>query len=272
MAEKEINLDEVFCTTKAGVMELSKASTKLQSDELQVLVLLSRPLRLRDVVPLFPRLTEQKVQSAARLLLRERLIGPSVLPPEDGSLDFSPGGDAMGNASMSMGLEVQKARADLFQRGYYVTIARRASTQVAPRVEGSYAILLIEDDPSLLKLFQAYLGMQGFGTRTAANRAEIERELAVPTPPDLILLDLNLPDIGGFDILHRLSEHANMGSTPVVVASADTTKESIVRALALGADGYVTKPVELDSLTDAVRAVLGFPPIERIANAPKIGR
>ena len=175
----------------------------------------------------------------------------------------------VGNADST---DLHTARADLFQRGYYVTIARRASTQVAPRVEGSYTILLIEDDPSLLKLFQAYLGMQGFGTRTAANRAEIERELAVPTPPDLILLDLNLPDIGGFDILHRLSEHANMGSTPVVVASADTTKESIVRALALGADGYVTKPVELDSLTDAVRAVLGFPPIERIANAPKIGR
>ncbi len=272
MAERELNLDEVFCATKAGVMELSKASTKLQSDELQVLVLLSRPLRLRDVVPLFPRLTEQKVQAAARALLRDRLIGPSALPPDDGSLDFSPSGDAVGNASLTMGLEVQKARADLFQRGYYVTIARRASTQVAPRVEGSYTILLIEDDPSLLKLFQAYLRMQGFGTRTAANRAEIERELAVPTPPDLILLDLNLPDIGGFDILHMLAEHANMGSTPVVVASADTTKESIVRALALGADGYVTKPIELDSLTDAVRAVLGFSPIERIANAPKIGR
>lgn len=137
MAEKELNLDDVLCSTKAGVMELSKASTKLLSDELPVLVLLSRPLRLRDVVPLFPRLTEQKVRDAAKTLLRERLIGPSVLPPEDGSLDFSPGGDPMGNASMSMGLEVQKARADLFQRGYYVTIARRAATQVVPRVEGS---------------------------------------------------------------------------------------------------------------------------------------
>lgn len=272
MAEKDLNLDEVYCTTKAGVMELSKASTKLLSDELQLLVLLSRPLRLRDVVPLFPRLTGQKVQDAAKALLRDRLIGPSVLPPDDGSLDFSPGIDAMGNASLSMGLEVQKARADLFQRGYYVTIARRAATQVAPRVEGSYNILLIEDDPSLLKLFQSYLRMQGFGTRTAANRAEIEAALAVAPPPDLVLLDLNLPDIGGFDVLHQLSAHAELGSTPVVVASADTTKESIVRALALGADGYVTKPVELDSLTDAVRAVLGFPPIERIVNTPKIGR
>jgi two-component system OmpR family response regulator len=272
MNRPAIKMDQVYCATKAGVMELSRASTKLLSDELQVLVLLSRPLRLRDVVPLFPRLTDQKVMDAAARLLQERLIGESTLPPDDGSLDFSPGSDAMSNASMTMGLEVQKARADLFQRGYYVTIARRAATQVAPRVEGSYTILLIEDDQSLLKLFDNYLRMQGFGTRTASDRAGIEAAFAVSPPPDLILLDLNLPDVGGFDILHMLSAHENMGSTPVVVASADTTKQSIVRALALGADGYITKPVELDSLTDAVRAVLGFPAIERVANAPKIGR
>jgi DNA-binding response OmpR family regulator len=168
-------------------------------------------------------------------------------------------------------LEIDKAKAELARRGFYVSIARMAGSQPYPVNGDAYSVLVIEDDPYLARTYEQLLAMMNCRATLVGNRVEIESALKVGTNFDLILLDLNLPDIGGFNILHLLSSHETLGATPVIVVSSDTSKESIIRALTLGADGYVTKPITVDNLTDSIRSVVGLPAAQTRANDPWAG-
>ena len=75
--------------------------------------------------------------------------------------------------------------------------------------------------------------------------------------PDLILLDVMLPDINGFDVLNRIRRHAAIQAVPVIMLTSRSETADIARGLSLGADAYLTKPVLPSTLIDAVQAVLG---------------
>ena len=66
-----------------------------------------------------------------------------------------------------------------------------------------------------------------------------------------------LPDADGFDVLSKVRQHPLLKSTPVIMVTAKATRESVMRGLACGADGYVTKPFEAENVVKAVRTVLG---------------
>ena len=72
--------------------------------------------------------------------------------------------------------------------------------------------------------------------------------MARPTRPDLVLLDLHLPDLPGDELLHRLKAVPMLADTKIVVVSADATPSRIRGMLDLGVEGYLTKPVEVDAL------------------------
>ena len=101
--------------------------------------------------------------------------------------------------------------------------------------------------------------------RAALKRDDIVISLRQVPPPDLILLDVQLPDANGFDILAKMRQHPSLKSMPVVMLTAESTRESVLRGLQGGADGYITKPFEPDMLISAVKAVLGLspPPAEK---------
>ena len=96
--------------------------------------------------------------------------------------------------------------------------------------------------------------------RAALKRDDILIALRQQPAPDLILLDVQLPDANGFDILARMRHHPVLKSMPVIMLTAEATRESVLRGLQGGADGYVTKPFEPDLLITAVKAVLGLAP------------
>jgi len=73
-----------------------------------------------------------------------------------------------------------------------------------------------------------------------------------PFRPDLILLDLNLPKVSGFDVLERIKTSDELSSTPVIVLTVSERQEDIARAYQLGANTYVTKPVDFDKFTHAI--------------------
>ncbi len=262
----KMQLDEVCAVTKGGNMQLTSAATKLLGRELRMLVLLSKPCELRDIVPFLPGASEENVLVMAENLRARGYLSIGNSVHDDGSIDFGAGDIALRegadqfDATAAM---VRKVKAELSRRGFYVSIARGAAKQVPPVDGEAYQVLVIEDDPYLAKMYVQLLSMISCRAIVAANRAEVESVLRRSTRVDLVVLDLNLPDVGGFDLLHRLSSHETLGSTPVMVASADTTKESIIRALQLGADGYITKPIGVESLIDSIRAILGLPAIDR---------
>jgi DNA-binding response OmpR family regulator len=141
--------------------------------------------------------------------------------------------------------------------GFYVRIARRASMP-RPRDGGRAPVaIVVEDDPHLAGFLKTYLAFDGFEVRVAANRDQVISALREPPLPDLVLLDVMLPDIDGFDVLLKMREHAALKRVPVIMVTSRATREAVLTGLSRGADGYLTKPVEPDTLMQAIRAVLG---------------
>jgi DNA-binding response OmpR family regulator len=114
-------------------------------------------------------------------------------------------------------------------------------------------ILLVEDDPSILRGLQMNLGLEGFRVVTAHDGEEALK-LQRSHQPDLLVLDLMLPRLGGMDVIRRLREAD--AELPIVVLSAKSEEADKVLALSLGADDYMTKPFGVAELVARVRAAL----------------
>lgn len=116
----------------------------------------------------------------------------------------------------------------------------------------SKKILVVDDDLDLRKLVGSYLKEEGFGVVTAANGREalfVNRE----EKPDLIVLDLMMPELNGYDFIRELGKESRV---PVILLTAKIEEGDKVLGLELGADDYVTKPFSLRELTARIRAVL----------------
>ncbi len=154
--------------------------------------------------------------------------------------------------------EARSGGPHLAKSGFYVAMARRAAKRVAPRSGDRHDIFVIDDDETLLKLVGEVLATAGFLTRFARNRREINVEINRAPLPDLILLDVGLPDADGFQILERLHGHKRLSSIPVIMMTGRAEVTDVARGLALGADGYVTKPFKISALVSAINTVLGL--------------
>jgi CheY-like chemotaxis protein len=121
-----------------------------------------------------------------------------------------------------------------------------------PAVDRRYTILYIEDNLSNLKLVQRILGERPDVHLIAAMQGGLGLELAREHRPDLVLLDLHLPDIQGDEVLARLQADPAFNGTPVVVLSADATKGRIQRLLEAGACAYLSKPIDVKQFVDVV--------------------
>jgi CheY-like chemotaxis protein len=153
--------------------------------------------------------------------------------------------------------EASVGGAHLVSNGYYVAIARRAAAKVPPRDGERYTLLVIEDDPDLSTLLAEIFGGAGFDVRTAKNRAQINTEVNKPLLPDLVLLDIMLPDADGLQILSRLRAHPKFARLPVILVTGKATVADVKAGLVAGADGYVSKPFKVSALVAAVDLVLG---------------
>jgi CheY-like chemotaxis protein len=148
--------------------------------------------------------------------------------------------------------------ATLKQAGYFVRFARPAAAIRKLAAGEKITALVVEDDEQLAKLVRTYFQMEGFEVRLAANRSEINAGLRQTPRPDVILLDVVLPDIDGFDVLARIRSHEAVRDIPVIMMTGKATREAVLAGLQRGADGYVTKPFNIDSVVSAVKSVLGL--------------
>jgi len=113
-------------------------------------------------------------------------------------------------------------------------------------------ILIVDDDPGIIKLLRASFRDKDYETQAATDGAEalqtIQRE-----PPDLIILGIKLPKIDGLEVCRQLRQWSQI---PIIMVSSDDTTEQKVKCLDLGADDYVVKPFSLDELMARVRVML----------------
>jgi two-component system OmpR family response regulator len=114
-------------------------------------------------------------------------------------------------------------------------------------------LLVVEDDPNILELLGASLRYAGFDVDTAMEGAEAVESIR-RRRPDLVVLDVMLPDMDGFEVARQVRSGGDR--TPVVFLTARDAIEDKIRGLTLGGDDYVTKPFSLEEVVARIRAVL----------------
>ena len=117
-------------------------------------------------------------------------------------------------------------------------------------------ILAVDDDIDILELVEVSLTADGFNVITASDgRSALES--ARDNAPDLILLDLMMPEMDGFEVIEKLKSDAATRTIPVIMLTAKAQTHEKIQGLRSGADDYITKPFQLDELTARIEAVLG---------------
>ncbi len=117
-------------------------------------------------------------------------------------------------------------------------------------------ILAVDDDIDILELVEVSLTADGFNVITASDgRGALEN--ARDYEPDLILLDLMMPEMDGFEVIEKLRSDAKTRTIPVIMLTAKAQTREKILGLQSGADDYITKPFQLDELTARIEAVLG---------------
>ena len=116
-------------------------------------------------------------------------------------------------------------------------------------------ILYIEDNRENLLLVRRILEAEGFSIAEATDGPS-GLELAAQMQPDLILLDINLPEIDGYDLARRFRTTPGLEHIPILAITANVMHGDRERSLEAGCDGYIQKPIEVDRLPEQVRAAL----------------
>ena len=119
----------------------------------------------------------------------------------------------------------------------------------------THVILVVEDNERNLKLLRDVLEYAGYQVR-AAQTAEDGISSAISDPPDLVLMDIQLPGIDGMEALRRLRKSPRTADIPVVAVTAQAMRQDRERALRAGFDGYVEKPISVRAFPDQVHKFL----------------
>ena len=119
-------------------------------------------------------------------------------------------------------------------------------------------ILCVEDSADNLLALHKRLSLAGFEVKVAANGAE-GVDWAKTLLPDLIVMDLRLPGLDGWEATRRLKNQAETKHIPIIVVTADISKESREKAFAAGCDDFETKPVQFEKLVRKIRSLLKQP-------------
>ena len=118
------------------------------------------------------------------------------------------------------------------------------------------AVLIVEDDQIIATLLAHLLKRRGFVTHLASDGQQAVTFLDTLSPPALVLLDIMLPFLDGFELIQRIRGSAGWENTPIIMLTSKTQERNVVRALDAGANDYVVKPFQPEELMARVRRCL----------------
>lgn len=255
--------DKVYQLTSKGKVELGSGTTRLPTDELDLLVRIDGNLSVQQIKNQVPLLSDAAFSAIFGRLIDMDLVTIVEFDPFATQFQFPSSKAVFSDADADSGV------ASLKRSGYFVSIARNRRPARSLSAGEQRIAVVVEDDPMLAKFIETYLSLDDFVVRVAGNRAEVLTALRTLPVPDLVLLDVMLPDTNGFDILLRMRQHAMLKNVPIIMLTGKATREDVLKGLAGDADGYVTKPFEADVLMHAVNTVLGLSSAAPSSTSPK---
>ena len=132
-----------------------------------------------------------------------------------------------------------------------------AAREEAGRLRG-FTVMMVDDDPIMLEIVQTFLEEAGYSNFVTTSDPTTAAQLAREHRPDVMLLDLMMPKVTGFDILEEVRRHEALRYTPVIILTAESDAPAKLRALELGATDFLLKPVDPSELKLRLRNVLAF--------------
>ena len=152
--------------------------------------------------------------------------------------------------------EVTFADISLSRLGVYVAYDRIANRPASRKRPQDTLALIVEDDPDQLALAVLRLTSAGYPVETADSVQALYSLLQTKGAPDAMFLDIGLPDGDGFQVLATLRHHPVYTLLPIIMLTAKSEPEDVAKGLALGADGYITKPYGKNTLDYVLRYVM----------------
>ena len=131
----------------------------------------------------------------------------------------------------------------------------RGASTASRRTEGRRLILIVDDDARLREFVRVNLEMEGYAVREASSADEGLQALE-DEPPDLILLDVMMPQVDGWEMLQRVQERHGVGAIPVIMFSGKVDEQSLKAATAKGAQGFVGKPFTPQQLIESTKQLV----------------
>jgi excisionase family DNA binding protein len=142
-----------------------------------------------------------------------------------------------------------------YRRGDLDQFLERGGTFTPRRAEGQRVILIVDDDDRLREFVRVNLEMEGYSVREASSAEEGLAALDVE-PPDLILLDVMMPKVDGWEMLSRVQERHGVGAIPVIMFSGKVEEDSLKSATSRGAQGFIGKPFNPQQLIDSTKQLI----------------
>jgi two-component system, OmpR family, response regulator len=255
--------EDFYALTTRGEAEIQAAKTNLPALALELLVRMDGTTSVAQLRAGMAATPFDDIAQTLRMLLRDKYVCYATASLSD-AIDFRhmtgfarprpAGRDEASTASCA----AEAGLKSLEHYGYYVRIARRPAAKPSLPTNRQPRVVVIEDELHLAKFLKHFLMFEGFDVRVAGDRATIAQVLAEAPAPDLVLLDVMLPDTNGFDVLRQIREHATLHAVPVMMLTAETTRQAVITGLAGGADGYITKPFQTDILINAIKTMFGL--------------
>jgi len=255
--------DRVYRRTSAGEQKLAKSDKALPQEHQRILALVSQDTHT-DVVRGCLRQFPDALLADWLAEMEELGYLSSKDADRTQSLDFTALFQAARAGAAPLTAEDRKqverqasaAAAVLGDKGAFLSQDRIKNRAPLAKTPGEISVLVVEDDPDQAAIADLRVSLGGYKVRLAADQKALREDLNTRRTPDIMLLDIKLPDGDGFDILARMRRHPKLALLPVVMLTAVTGKENVRRGLEIGADGYITKPYSKKIVVETIRDVL----------------
>jgi len=259
-----MNLDRTYRRTASGETALRSVDTAIPVDYRRILCLVDRDTHTNVVRGRLRQYSDALIMDWLAELEELGFI-ESTAAADAYDMDFNPmAAEGAAIATLSNIPDEQRrienearAAGEVLQgKGVYLATERLSNTEPLSKDPSQIVVLLVEDDPDQAALGDLRVSMAGYRVRLARNVREMVMGLTTGPLPDLVLLDVMLPDGNGFGVLSCMRTDPRLSLLPVIMLTALTSAEDVRRGLDLGADGYITKPYSKNILADTIRQVL----------------